>query len=855
MPRILIPLLCTIPALLVVVLLRSPMGSLENQFLSLQYRLRGEVAPDTNIVIVYIDNDAITSLGWPVRRNFYALMVNALAGLGVKAIGIDVQFEGPSAEYPEYDDLLVSMIRSSKRVILPLYFEVMEQDREGFPRGRDMRLPMRSLVTAAAGLGHANTMGGYDIPAVVHSGDSLVPAFGLALARTATDGTIEAHPGRVTLVSSDVTPGVIPTTIGSFAHLNFPRHFSSFRSYPFLEVLRSYDAARQDRPVSVPVLSLRNKIVLLGIIGEGRSEFFTTPVDDRFPAIGLHAVMVDNILHNRFLTETPYWVVYLMALALGIACAAAILFLHAPLSRVAVVLCAVVPLIISTVLFSGSATILPFMPVAAVVVLAGFAAQAYKHRLARREIDSLTAEKASITAQLRDKEAKLSVLERELLDANARRSADRTQELLDEVHRYKAEIRALSSRADDMVEYDLGTAESGTRGADFEGMIYVENGRMNEVVEFVQKIAGSDAPVLILGESGTGKELVAQAIHHCGDRREHRFVAVNCGALAENLLESELFGHEKGAFTGAVRERMGRFELADGGTIFLDEIGEVSEGFQVKLLRVLQQGEFERVGGTKTIRVNVRVLAATNKDLKERVRERQFREDLYYRLNVLQVALPPLRERQEDIPLLIRHFLAREDAALRISKNVMESLVAYPWPGNIRELESVIKRAALLAKAEKRTMVTMKDLSEEISTAVSGAVEVEEQILASLREKGFSRSSVSDTADELGGLNRGTVAEYLRGQCLKSFVESGFELEKAIFSISLSSETAINDRVRKKFAEYLRNLSEVIDLSVPWDQTLPALRPKTKNLPQRYHAFLHQVGEAFYRGRWKLPHQ
>ncbi|MDH3251853.1 MAG: sigma-54 dependent transcriptional regulator, partial [Ignavibacteria bacterium] len=372
---------------------------------------------------------------------------------------------------------------------------------------------------------------------------------------------------------------------------------------------------------------------------------------------------------------------------------------------------------------------------------------------------------------------------------------------------------------------------------------------------FVGKIAGSDAPVLILGESGTGKELVAQAIHRRGNRREGHFVAVNCGALAENLLESELFGHEKGSFTGAVKDRMGRFELADGGTIFLDEIGEVSEGFQLKLLRVLQQGEFERVGGTKTLKVHVRVLAATNKDLKGRVKEKKFREDLYYRLNVLEIVLPPLRERQEDIPLLIQHFLEREDSALRVSKNVMESLVAYPWPGNIRELESVITRAALLTKAEQRTMVTMKDISEEICNAVSGAVEVEEQILAALREKEFSRSSVSETADELGGLNRGTVAEYLRGQCLKAFVENSFDLEKAVFSISLSTDSAVNDRVRKKLAEYLRNLSEVIELSAPWEQTLPVLRPKTKNLPQRYHAYLHQVGEAFYRGRWKLPAQ
>jgi DNA-binding NtrC family response regulator/CHASE2 domain-containing sensor protein len=854
MPRILIPLVCAIPALLVVVLLHSPVTTLEDQFTALKYQLRGEILPDSNIVIVYIDNDAISSLGWPVRRNFYALMVNALSELGVRTIGIDVHFEVPSMEYPEYDDLLVSVIRSSKRVVLPSYFQTIEEERNGFQRGLDLRLPMRRLLAVAAGTGHANTVDGYSIPAVLQSGDSIVPAFGVEMARIALDGRIVTVPDAVHLTRDGAT-SAIPTTAGGVVHLNFPPHFSTFRSYPFLEVLKSYDAVRQDQSPSVPVHSFRNKIVLLGIIGEGRSEFFSTPVDDRFPAIGLHAVVIDNVLHNRFLTETPVWIVYLMALLLGVCCAAAILFLQAASRRVTVLLCILVPLIISLALFTASATMVPFIPVAAVLLLSGFAAQIYKHRLTKREIDSLTAEKASITSRLRDKEAKLSVLERELLDANAQRSADRTQELLDEVHRYKAEIRVLSSRADDMVEYNIRTAAQETRPAGFEGMVYSENGRMKQVVDFVSKIAGSDAPVLILGESGTGKELVAQAIHRRGNRRERQFVAVNCGALAENLLESELFGHEKGAFTGAVRERIGRFELADGGTIFLDEIGEVSEGFQLKLLRVLQQGEFERVGATKTLKVDVRVLAATNKDLKEQVKEKQFREDLYYRLNVLQIALPPLRERQEDIPLLIQHFLAREDGALAVSKNVMESLVAYPWPGNIRELESVIKRAALLARAEKRTMVTMKDLSEEISTAVSGAVEVEEQILAALREKGFSRNSVSETADELGGLNRGTVAEYLRGQCLKVFVESGFDLEKAVFAISLSTDSAVNDRVRKKFAEYLRNLSEVIDLSVPWEQTVPVLRPKTKNLPQRYHAFLHQVGEAFYRGRWKLPAQ
>jgi transcriptional regulator with GAF, ATPase, and Fis domain len=358
--------------------------------------------------------------------------------------------------------------------------------------------------------------------------------------------------------------------------------------------------------------------------------------------------------------------------------------------------------------------------------------------------------------------------------------------------------------------------------------------------------------VLILGESGTGKELVAKAIHRHSGRTERPFIAVNCGALSENLLESELFGHEKGAFTGAVKDKLGRFELADGGTIFLDEIGEVTEAFQLKLLRVLQEGELERVGGTKTIKVNVRVLAATNRDLKEQVKLKRFREDLFYRLNVLTVSLPPLRERQEDIPLLIQHFLTREGGEMRISKNVMDALQAYAWRGNIRELESVVRRAVLLARADQRTMVNLKDLTEEVAAATQGTVAIEDQVLESLREKKFSRSSVSDTAEELGGLNRGTVAEYLRGQCLKAFVEQGFQLELAAKHISLSADAEVNDRVRKKLHEYLSNISEVVDSSKPWDEVKSALRPKTKNIPQRYHGYIEQVADAYYRGMLKV---
>lgn len=226
--------------------------------------------------------------------------------------------------------------------------------------------------------------------------------------------------------------------------------------------------------------------------------------------------------------------------------------------------------------------------------------------------------------------------------------------------------------------------------------------KMQEVFTVIGKAASASSPVLILGDSGTGKELVARALHHDSSRRSQPFVKVNCAALAEGVLESELFGHERGAFTGAVKSKPGRFELAGNGTIFLDEIGDISPGVQVKLLRVLQEKEFERVGGTKTLQMQARVIAATNQNLESLIKENGFREDLYYRLNVVTISLPPLRERIEDIPALVHHFIkkVRDESGQDIegiAPNAMKHLLAYTWPGNIRELENVIERAGVLS--------------------------------------------------------------------------------------------------------------------------------------------------------------
>ena len=228
------------------------------------------------------------------------------------------------------------------------------------------------------------------------------------------------------------------------------------------------------------------------------------------------------------------------------------------------------------------------------------------------------------------------------------------------------------------------------------------SGKMQEVYRIIERVANSNATVLIRGESGTGKELVAKAIHYNSGRSEKPFIAVSCAALPETLLESELFGYEKGAFTGAAGQKRGRFELAHQGTLFLDEIAELSPAMQVKLLRALQERQFERVGGTKTVSVDVRLVAATNRDLEEAVAKSEFRPDLYYRLQVIQVFIPALRERKEDIPVLVEHFIQKCNTANGrdikfVSPEAMELLMKYPWPGNIRELENAIERGVVLA--------------------------------------------------------------------------------------------------------------------------------------------------------------
>ncbi|MDW3196061.1 MAG: sigma 54-interacting transcriptional regulator [Cytophagales bacterium] len=298
--------------------------------------------------------------------------------------------------------------------------------------------------------------------------------------------------------------------------------------------------------------------------------------------------------------------------------------------------------------------------------------------------------------------------------------------------------------------------------------IITENPQLQEVLLQARQVSETDATVLITGESGTGKELMARAIHNLSNRRSRAMIKVNCASLPESLIESELFGHEKGSFTGALQQKMGRFELANGGTLFLDEIGELPPSIQVKLLRVLQEREFERVGGTTTVKVDVRIIAATNKNLEEEVAEGKFREDLYYRINVFPLPTIALRDRPEDIPPLVRYFIDKYSRKSgkeidRISKKAMEALQQYTWPGNVRELENIMERAVILSTGKVIDAGAWLPKSKMIpSRQVKSLEQMEKDYLKEILEMTHGKISGPDGAAKLLEVNQNTLYSRLK---------------------------------------------------------------------------------------------
>jgi len=827
----------------------GPFNDIEQILIKGNYHARGEHATDTSVVILYLGNDDIADLGdLPLKRSYYALLVKALSEMGAKAVGFDIAFTERNTQFPEYDRLLASVVRASGKTVLSAYFRSLGELENGWRTGDRPDLPFPALLEGAAGVGHTNLTVDLNIPTYIRDNKQLFPAFGVELLRVGMGISRTNYTGSRTISFGNGLREIQADEAGEVTP-NFPGGTESLRMFPVVDVLKSYDAIQSGRKPKIPASAFSGKYIIVGVIAEGRSSFLQTPFSPHYPAIGIHAVFLDNALHGDFLKKSPAAYPYILALLVGIICT---FIMKAKKETVAIAgalglvfFC----LLLSCLLFAYASITIPVIPASFTVIAVTAGMAFYRHQAVKTELNTLVRDRENIEKTLQEKENRLAVLEKQLHSSQE----DQRAYLFGEIQSLKSEVARLKA-----IESDLTPAaaqadpQASWQMKEFGGIVYRDPGPMAEAVEMTKKISESDVTVLLLGESGTGKELIARAIHQFSRRRSRPFVAVNCGALAETLLESELFGHERGAFTGAVKEKKGRFEVAEGGTIFLDEIGEVTEVFQLKLLRILQDGTYERVGGNQMLKVDVRIIAATNRDLKQAVNEKQFREDLYYRLNVFPIHLPPLRERVLDIPLLAEHFIREEFAGIQCSDAVMKALRQHQWKGNVRELQSIIRRASLLAKADGRTMLRMNDLPVEMKASLRASGDIEEQIISSLRHKKFTHNAISETADELGGLNRGTVAEYFRGFCFRTFSESGWSFTSAVEAIAATVDEDIRSRVHKKLLEYLQNALEFMDHSKQLDEVLSLSKPKFKNLPQRYHPFLNEIIVSAYRKYWSI---
>jgi len=383
------------------------------------------------------------------------------------------------------------------------------------------------------------------------------------------------------------------------------------------------------------------------------------------------------------------------------------------------------------------------------------------------------------------------------------------------------------------------------------GIIYGSNSPLEKVLQKANEVAKNDIPVMIYGESGTGKEKLAQFIHLNSNRADKPFIAVNCGSLNENLIESELFGYEPGAFTGAVKQKVGRFEQANHGILFLDEIGETSPSFQVKLLRVLQEGVFERVGGIKPINVSVRIIAATHRNLELLVKEGKFREDLFYRLNGVTISIPALRYRQNDIPALFSAFLNKIDSSIKVSDQLIDWLKIQTWKGNIRELKSATDRAVINANMNKRSFLIPEDFELPASIVPIQPTQIHLSILEGLRKNQFKHRVISKVSDELS-LHRMTVTEYFRGWIIHFLLKNNFEKKSVMDSIKGAVEPENKDQYQNRINEYIDSILSKISEGISEGLTAEQITVlKFKNLPSVFEEDLLQLIELIKDGKMK----
>ncbi len=797
--------------------------NLDNGLLNLYTRLRGPREVSKDILFVHMGDEDIQALsGWPVTRDYYAYFVHLLTEQNVKVIGLDLLLDTESQTYPEYDQMLASFIKTNGNVILPFVYQKREDD-VSFLKPAEI-FTNHVKETGFSNLGESSLLN--RIPVSINYKDQRHFTFGVMLAKTALNADSLAIKEHALLFYQG---GKSIREIGLDANHNMLlNHFGSpgqINSIGFVDAIKILE----DHPDS---LNLKNKHVILGSTATSLPVIKRTVLCSQFPATLAHVTVFENIFYQNWIKVlpwfiTPLWTIILIILLLWMQ----FLSLTDGIRKSLLILIGyLLPGFLGFVILNIRMPALPFyLCIMAIITKLSWIFYTKKQLLSGRN--------RLLKAQIQKKRSELKIIQ-ETLDKSRMDVDEKTVSL----HQKEETVERLKSHINDLESSNLPVSHFRTT---FEEIIHAPDSSVNELLQTVEKIGESDISVLITGETGTGKELVAKALHQQSQLKNRPFVAVNCGALPDALLESELFGHEKGSFTGALTQRRGRFETAHRGTLFLDEITETSSAFQARLLRALQEGEIERLGSEKPIQVDVRIIAASNKDVEKEVIAGHFRQDLFYRLNGFILTIPPLRERRMDIPLLVTHFIGKYTShKMNISYEALNKLKTWHWPGNVRELENIIHRSVVLVQSEKRNLIRLSDLPETIvgpKEIQSELIPIDQQILKALRQFEFSHTSIRMTADALGNKDRGTITEYLRGMCFQKLVENNYNLDKAATSLAGSSSPKIYNRVHKKMHGYLKNLksqSKNHDENSEPETTMPSA---FSGLPKKYHEALKQV--------------
>lgn len=869
----------------------------EQKTLDARFILRGPLATHPDIIMIDADDASSKIYGrWPWKRTVYTEMVRFLQREKPKVVAYDILFAHPGNE--EEDRSLIEAVGQSDNILFPVATELSYEDKTSSalvpisglisaPVDSDFLsvtrsiLPLPELKEKVAGLGHIAANRDSDgvirrVPLLLNYQGKLLPS----LSFQAVLNFLEVSPDSLKfqddtlILPRAVFPGSakpvdisVPIDRHGQMLINFVGTWTkTFKHASFASVLEAKPGQSQGE-------DLTGKLILVSNALSGL-DFTIIPFEKNYPGGGIHANIINTILTRDFLREVSETGALFLTLVISLG-TAALFRIRSYLGKIASVIGLLVLYGLSSVALFHLGLVIPVVVPLLSILFTAIGVSTYQAYVEKKHADHLSREKKymekrlaevleGLTLKMNEVESiqqSLDVIksnfkeQEELSQTNARKIADFEQKLsaaIQQSEHLKTERESLERKVLDLeihVFEDVTLEEN-----DWERLrqecervgIITRAQNVLEIFQMLKQYAKVPSAVLILGVSGTGKELFARAIHLLSDRKNQKFVAVNMAAIPHDLVESELFGHVKGSFTGALSNKKGKFMEADQGSIFLDEIGEMSRNIQVKLLRVLQEKEVQPVGG-QPCSINVRIISATNKNLKDEVARGAFREDLFFRLNTLPLNLPPLRERGEDIEFLVQHFVDKYSREYGkpiegVSESAMSVLKNYYWPGNVRELENVIQRGIALAKTE---LIQTSDLGitpgpassieEGTSPAQKPATDLDELMLDALRENGFE---VNATARKLN-MSRNTVASRFKGICFKRLVVHQLDADKV--AKNMTHDTVQRKLVMQKLKEYHKNLVKNAGRFDQEEKAVADAIQKAKNVPSEYHFAIEQL--------------